>query len=256
MNQPDYRDGSFSATLANMLMPDNERPYLSLIIPCFNEEKRLPEGLEKAIAYLRKQPYLGEIIIVDDGSTDDTYHIAQELLRNYPHQLIQHKINQGKGAAIRTGVLSSKGKYLVFCDIDMSTPISEISELLTALKSHEVAIGVRRHKNSHVLKHQPWLRENMGQVFTKLTNLLVTPGIVDVTCGFKGFQREAALKLFKSAKIDRWAFDAEILYLARKSGYTIAQIPVAWSDNSSSKVKIIHDAFQSAIDILRIRWLN
>lgn len=228
--------------------------FLSLVIPVYNEQKRISRGLNTALEYLMKQPLRWELIIVDDGSEDETHRIVQERIRGMQGtKVVQHKRNLGKGAAIRSGMLVAKGKYVVFSDIDFSTPITELPKLLKTLKKNEVAIGVRRHPQSKVKKHQPLIRESLGQVFTKLTNWLVTPGIYDVTCGFKGFRSSAARKIFSHTKIDRWAFDAEVLYLARQFGFKIAQVPVVWSDNSNTKVNMARDGWQAFWDLLKLK---
>lgn len=228
-------------------------PQVSLVIPCYNEEQRIVKGIKQLTTYLKQQSYRWEIILVDDGSSDNTYTLARKLLQKTPHQLLRHLQNRGKGAAIRTGIISAKGKYLIFTDIDMSTPITQLPKLLTSLKTHEVVIGVRRHPQSHVLVHQPKVRESLGHLFTKLTNLLVMPGIYDFTCGFKGFQKAAARQLFTRMKTQRWAFDAEILFLARKYGFKIAQIPVVWRDEPATKVNLWPDGLWALIDLLKIR---
>lgn len=230
--------------------------FLSLVIPVFNEEKRIKKGITHAIIYLSKQSYTWEIIIIDDGSKDKTLKLAKSLLKNYRHSIFTHPKNQGKGAAIRDGMLLAKGNYLVFSDIDFSTPITELPKLIHTLKNCDVAIGVRRHPKSQVLVHQPKLRELLGQVFTLLTNVIATPGIYDVTCGFKGFQKSAAKKIFSAGKINAWAFDAENLFLARKYGFKIVQVPVVWADNSATKVKMMKDGVMAFADLTKIRFFD
>jgi len=241
-------------------MKSNNPLYLSLVIPCFNEDKRIKLGLQRAVDYLKQQKYTWEIILVDDGSTDQTYKLASKIIRETERtgikriRMIQHEKNLGKGATVKTGILTSQGKYVVFSDIDLSTPISELPKLLRSLRDSQVAIGVRRHPESRVIKHQPILRELLGQVFTKLTNWLVVPGIYDVTCGFKGFQSIAAKKIFSQVKIARWAFDAEVLYLARKNKFKIAQVPIIWSDNHATKVNMFCDGWRAFWDLVRIKF--
>jgi dolichyl-phosphate beta-glucosyltransferase len=231
-----------------------EKIYLSLVIPVYNETQRLSKGLKYALDYLSKQKYTWEVILVDDGSTDKTYFFAQKISKNISKcKILQHATNLGKGAAIRTGILYAQGKYILFSDIDFSTPITELPKLLKSLKNHQIAIGVRRHKNSRVMVHQKPLRELLGQCFTKLTSLVATPGIVDTTCGFKGYQNTIAKKLFTKMKIDRWAFDAEVIFLAQKYGYTIDQIPVIWSNDKATKVNMWQDGMRAFFDLLQIR---
>ena len=227
--------------------------FLSLVIPVFNEEKRVVAGLTSAVSYLKQKPYTWEIIVVDDGSTDATVAVAKKMLRGVPHELIQLNNNEGKGAAIKSGVLSACGKCILFSDIDFSTPLTELPAFFEALKKTDVAIGVRRHPRSEVIKHQPRLREFLGHIFTKLTNLIATPGIYDATCGFKMFSQDAAYTLFSHSRIKRWAFDAEILFLARKYNYTITQVPVVWSDNAATKVHVLRDGARAFIDLIYMR---
>ncbi len=230
--------------------------HLSLVIPCFNEEKRLEKGLTYALTYLKSQPYEWELVCVDDGSTDRTGHLIRLASQNNPIKLLTHKVNQGKGAAIRDGMMAAKGKYVLFSDIDFSTPLTELPRFLSLLKDHDIVIGVRRHPQSRIKKHQPLHRESLGQVFTKLTNLLVAPGIYDFTCGFKGFRKSVGQHLFSLMKTDRWVFDAEVLFLAQKFEFKIAQVPVVWADNSATKVHLVHDSMEALVDLLRIRWRN
>jgi len=238
------------ATLGRMKA---KRPFLSVVIPCYNEEKRIVAGLTTLVLFLKKQNYSWKIVAVDDGSTDKTQLLLKKQLKGLPHQLLKHPQNRGKGRALRTGVLAATGKYIVFSDIDLSTPPDQLPQLLAALKTHDLAIGVRRHPKSRVIKHQPKLREFLGHIFTKLTNYLVVPQVIDVTCGFKGFRSHVGQHLFTQSKVDRWAFDAEILFLARKYAYSIAQIPVVWADNPATRVHLLQDGICALFDILYIR---
>lgn len=230
-------------------------PYaVTLIIPLYNESERIEEGLKKALRYLPRTSYRTELILVDDGSKDDTTQKATEMLKAYKHaKILSHSKNKGKGAAIKTGVKAASGKYVVFSDIDFSTPITEIVKLIDGLKVSDIVIGVRRDKKSLILKHQPKLRELLGQVFTKISNNLVTPGIVDATCGFKGFRNEVARDIFKRSRIERWAFDSEILFLAQKLDYSIRQVPVSWAHTEGTKVNMLIDGVQALSDIFKIR---
>ena len=205
----------------------------------------------KSIVKKWRYPY--EVVVVDDGSTDDTLVVAGKLLKNLPHQLLTHASNQGKGAALKTGMLAARGKYVLFSDIDFSTPLSELPKLLTALRTHDVAIGVRRDPRSQILEHQPQMREFMGQIFTKLTNFLISPQIQDATCGFKAYRRAVARRLFSQMRTRRWAFDAEILFLAQKYDYSVAQIPVIWANNRATKVRVVRDGLEAFTDLLKIR---
>lgn len=228
--------------------------FLSIVIPCYNEEKRIKAGLTQTLTFLRKQKYTWEIVLVDDGSKDKTQAFARQILKGFTYQLLTLPRNSGKGRAIKAGIEAARGKYIIFTDIDLSTPIDETVKLLSRLKTYDIAIGIRRHPKARVIRHQPLVREALGQVFTVLTNVLVTRGIYDVTCGFKGFRRVAAKSLFGLSCLNAWAFDAEILYLARKYGFRIAQIPVTWSDNRATKVHIFKDGLLALGDLFSIRW--
>lgn len=235
-------------------MMNEQNVYLSLVIPVYNEERRITAGLTHTLDYLKTQRFPWEIVLVDDGSADRTIMLAQKLLDHLPHQLIRHGVNRGKGAAVKSGMLAARGQYVVFSDIDFSTPISELPKLLAGLKNHDLAIGTRRHPQSQVVKRQPKLREFLGHVFTKLTNVFLTPGIYDATCGFKGYRGEVARDLYTQTRVGGWAFDAEVLFIARRHGYSIVQIPVTWADNSATKVHLLHDGLMAFRDLVRIRW--
>ncbi len=229
--------------------------FLSVVIPCYNESGRIEKGLSTIIDYLKQQSYQSEVVLVDDGSTDKTRILAQELLKNFPqHKLLVKPVNQGKGRAIKSGMLGACGKFILFTDIDLSTPIAQLENLLKSLELNDIAIGVRRHKQAHILKHQSHLREFFGACFTKICNLLATPGIADATCGFKLFKQKAARRIFAKSMLDKWAFDAEILFLARKYNFSIAQIPVTWANDERTKVHLFQDGLQAFVDLLRIRW--
>ena len=235
-------------------MDKKKNCYLSLVIPVYNEHNRIEKGLATAVDYLKKSRYDSEIIIVDDGSSDYTKNLAEKCLKKFPHKkILQHSKNRGKGAAVRTGVLAASGKYILFSDIDFSTPLSELPKLLKELKNSDIAIGVRRDPRAKILKHQPFFREFLGNIFTRLANILVTPWISDTTCGFKAYRLDSAKKIFTISKIDRWAFDAEILFLAQKFRMKIAQVPVVWVNDAGTKVHIFADAARALYDIFRVR---
>jgi dolichyl-phosphate beta-glucosyltransferase len=226
---------------------------VSLIFPLFNEEKRLPKSLIKIQDFLKKnQDY--EIIFISDGSTDKTVQIIKQFIVRKPNCYLSHyELNQGKGAALKKGILQATGKYIIFSDIDLSTPLALLTELLKQLKNADIAIGIRRHPESQVLKHQSFIREFLGQCFTILTKMLVGWDIYDATCGFKGFKRVAGKKIFSKMKVNRWAYDAEILYLAKKYKYKIAQVPVIWKNDTGTKVNMLRDGVSAFIDLIRIK---
>lgn len=232
------------------------RPYISLIIPVYNEEERLQNSLEKIIDYFDKQTYSYEILIVDDGSKDKTIEIANKYL---PKVVIySYGENKGKGAAVKYGMLKAKGEICIFTDADLSTPIYEIDKMLNEFenKKCDIVIGNRAAGYDMIKIHQPWYREFMGKTFNKFVQLFVFKGISDTQCGFKGFRYEAAQKIFNKTEIQKFGFDVEILYLALKSNFDIRQIKVEWYNDARSKVNPIKDSIQMFKDILRIKKLH
>lgn len=232
-------------------------PYLSIVIPSFNEEKRIAPTLEQILVYLQKQPYPSEVILVDDGSRDRTVEIAEEKLASFPHRILQQEINQGKGAAVKRGMLEARGKYLLFTDADLSIPIKEVELLIANLeRGFDIAIGSRALPGSRVEVRQNLLRETMGKIFNRIARLVSFKKIHDSQCGFKCFRREAAQSLFQVQKLKGFCFDAEILYLAQKKGYQIAEVPVTWRNSPNSRVRILRDSCQMLADLVRIPWIH
>jgi len=225
--------------------------YLSLVIPVYNETVRLKSGLRKVVAYLNSQSYTWEVILVDDGSD---IPLQLRVKAKGAERIITLRLpqNMGKGKAIKEGVAAAHGKYIVFTDIDLSVPISEVQTMLQLLKRRNLVIASRRLSNSTIIIHQPWLRESAGRLFTGLSNKLCKTHVADVTCGFKGFTHETANILFPHLRINRWVFDTELIYLARKFNIPVYEMPVGWSNKSGSKVRPL-DSFGSFIDLIRIR---
>jgi dolichyl-phosphate beta-glucosyltransferase len=230
-------------------------PFLSLVIPAYNEEKRLKRSLVEIRKYLDLKKYDSEIIIVDDGSKDRTVEVASECLDgNDKHRILRLDRNRGKGHAVKKGMLEAKGCYAVFMDADLSTPIEELDKLMAAFDDGiDVVIGTRKNKCANVQKRQPYFRELLGKGFTLLSNMLVVGGISDFTCGFKGFRNAAGRAIFKRQSIDNWSFDAEILFLARKLGYGIKEVPVTWYDAEGTKVRLYRDIVGSLKGMFQIR---
>lgn len=226
----------------------------SIIIPVYNEVRRIPASLGTIMDFFRHsgQPY--EIICVDDGSTDATRQALEEYQKQYSFQVFSYPLNRGKGFAVRHGVRHAKGDWIVFFDIDLATPLSEFTHLLSFLEpTDEVVIGSRRLRESDIRRRESNMRTFLGHGFTKLSNLLV-PGITDFTCGFKCFSRPAAQKIFSVARIDRWSFDTELLYIAKLKGMSIRQMPVAWAHDSDSRVRVSKAVLTSLADLCRIKW--
>lgn len=234
-----------------------DSPYLSVVIPAYNEETRLGDSLVKVINFLRRQPFSSEIVIVDDGSTDRTVAIACDRLGDFPHTILKNEVNRGKGFTVKKGMLSGKGRFILFSDADLSTPIEEVIEFLKHLEAgYDVVIGSRALKDSQVVKHQPFWRERLGRLFNWVARMLAFHGIHDSQCGFKCFRREAAQDLFGLQKLERFSFDVEIVYLAQRRGYKILEKAVLWKNSPQSRVRIWIDPLNMIFDMMRIRWLH
>ena len=232
---------------------------LSIIIPAYNEGKKMRVTLEKILGYFWSRNASFEIIVVDDGSEDKGGEIVGDFSKKYPEvKILRHRTNLGKGAAVKTGVLEARGDYILFSDADLSTPIEEIEKLLMEVKEKEydIAIGSRGLPDSKTVVFQPWYRRWVGRFFPRLVHLLVFKDIKDTQCGFKLFKKDVARKLFSSQRITGFSFDVETLYLAKKRGYRIKEIPVIWSDSTGSKVRILRDSFFMLKDLLRIRFTH
>ncbi len=230
------------------------KPYLSIVIPAYNEEKRLSNTLEIVIAYLGENFSNWEIIVVDDGSEDATADVAKKFDEVI---LLQQPRNLGKGAAVRKGMLEAKGDVRLFSDADLSTPIYEMDKLLTSInKGFDLAIGSRGLNYDLIKKHQPFYREFMGKTFNKIVQALILSGIKDTQCGFKAFTEKSCMEIFTRSKIDGFGFDVEILWLARKLGFSIDEIPVEWYNDSRSRVNPIKDSYRMLVDIVKIKYVH
>ncbi len=237
--------------------------FLSIVIPAYNEAKRLPRTLERVHAYLqdavkRWQVEMDdvEVIVVDDGSTDGTSELARTFSDKFPNfQVLRHSPNRGKGYAVKRGMLTARGRFRLFSDADLSTPIDEIDKMLPLLLSGEVDIVIasRGLPQSQLLVRQPWYREMLGRLFNLVVQALATPGIWDTQCGFKLFRGDVAERLFKLQTLDGFAFDVEVLYLARKFRYRIAEVPVRWLNDPNTKVQTLKHGMQMLRDLLVIR---
>lgn len=228
---------------------------LSVIVPCYNEEKRFREGFAHYWSYLKKQNYLWELILVNDGSGDSTLKLMQTAARSKPNiKIISYTSNHGKGYAIVQGIKAANGHYVLFSDIDHSIPIATIESFYRYFEEGaDVVIGSRRVKGAKILVHQKPLRELLGSGFTLLVRLAIDFKIRDATCGFKAFKKEVAEKIFNKLTVFDWAFDAEIIYICKKLGYKIAQAPVSWSDVRGTKVNLKKDILRSLSGLVKIR---
>jgi glycosyltransferase involved in cell wall biosynthesis len=228
---------------------------LSIVIPVFNEEARLAQAVEAFNAFLPGLDLDTQVIFVDDGSTDRTAEMLSATPARFAIDLISYRPNRGKGFALRQGILKASGDYVLFLDVDMSTPLAELAKFREAMDRRvPVIIGSRRAVGSRVLKSQSTLRRKLGEGFSFLSSLLLVRGITDFTCGFKMFRRDAARRIFGAQQIERWGFDAEILFLARRCGYAIQEIPVSWTNDERTKVRLLKDVARSFTDLLRIRF--
>lgn len=233
------------------------KPYLSVIIPAYNESKRLPQTLIDVDRHLSKADYSYEIIVVNDGSTDDTADIVKRfshLVKNL--RLIDNEKNHGKGWVVRQGMLEAKGNWRLFTDADNSTAIDHFDKMIPYLREYEVVFGSRDVAGAKMVPPQPFYKRKLGDISNIIIQVILWEflrGIWDTQCGFKCFSEEAAKKVFGLAKIDRWGFDFEALALAKKLGYKTKEIPVIWVNNPYSSVKLM-SYLRTFWDLLRVRW--
>ena len=240
--------------------PRPETPAASLVIPAYNESSRIENCVRETARWAAERPggRAWEILLVDDGSTDDTVERARRLAEQegLALRIVGYGENRGKGAAIRTGVLASSGDLVLVSDTDLSTPLTEWTKLAEQLPIHPIAIGSRAIEQALVRRRQPFYRQWMGRTFNRIVRLLAVPGIGDTQCGFKLFRGDLARALFREARVDRFAYDVEILYLARRRGIAIAEVPVIWINSPESKVAVVRDSLRMLWDLLRIRWMH
>lgn len=230
-------------------------PELSLIIPAYNEASRIVKSLNKAIDFLEKNDFDFEIIVVDDGSQDNTNEAVKQFKDKV--KLIIQTENFGKGAAVRTGMINAKGKIRLFSDADFSTPIYEIYKLIDRInQGADICIGSRAIDRSLVKEHQPFYREYMGRIFNKFVQTLIFKGINDTQCGFKIFTEKATNLIFPKAKINGFSFDVELLYLAKKQGLKVEQVAVEWYNDERSTVNPIKDSAMMFFELFKIRRLH
>jgi glycosyltransferase involved in cell wall biosynthesis len=231
---------------------------LSIVIPAFNEGRRLGATLEAVLGYLRDTSFdRCEVVVVDDGSTDDTVAVAERFHATHPEvRLLRNPGNRGKGYSVRHGMLEASGDWILFTDADLSAPIEELARLLDAAAHHQaaVAIGSRALDRSLIGVHQSWFRENAGRIFNLLVRLIAGLRFADTQCGFKLFTRDAAHQVFRRLRLERFGFDAEALYLARKLGFQAIEVPVRWSHSEGTKVRMLRDSLNMFLDLARIRW--
>ncbi|WP_026370933.1 dolichyl-phosphate beta-glucosyltransferase [Kallotenue papyrolyticum] len=240
-------------------------PFLSIVIPAYNEERRLPTTLEQIAAFAAEQPFEIELLIVDDGSSDATAAQAEAFAATHPHVVVLHNDHRGKGYAVRSGVLAAQGRYVLFTDADLAVPMSEWQKFQPLLEAgYDVVIGSREGLGARRIG-EPRHRHLMGRAFNMLVRAIALRGIQDTQCGFKAFRREAGRCIFKRVQLYGdaarpvqgaavTAFDVEVLFLARKLGYRIAEVPVLWRYGSETKVDPLRDSWRNFSDVVRVRW--
>jgi dolichyl-phosphate beta-glucosyltransferase len=230
-------------------------PELSIVIPSFNEEVRLPASLGKIAEYIRDRRPNTEVLVVDDGSTDRTAAVAESLRDRIPGlRVISNGVNRGKGFSVKHGSLEATGEVVLFTDADLSAPIEEAEKLFAALKSCDVAIGSRAVDRSLIEVHESVFREFAGIIFNRIVRLILWLPFVDTQCGFKAFRRERCRIIFEQQTIERFGFDPELLYLARHHGLSIKEVPVRWAHSPATKVSMMRDSVQMFLDVFIIRW--
>ncbi|NPA93789.1 MAG: glycosyltransferase family 2 protein [Chloroflexi bacterium] len=230
-------------------------PFLSIVIPAHNEAHRLPGTLEKVLAFLRTQPYSAEVLVVENGSTDNTLALARAFQEANPDVVrVLHEERRGKGLAVQRGMLAARGEYRFLCDADLSMPIEELPRFLPPqLTDFDIAIGSRELPESRRLQ-EPAYRHLIGRAFNLMVQALALPGFRDTQCGFKCFRGEVADDVFRYQTMTGMSFDVEILFIARRRGYRIVEVPITWYFDPDSRVRLVHDSMRMAIDLLAIRW--
>ncbi len=232
---------------------------LSVVIPAYNEERRLAPTVEKVVAHLFAQPWTSELIVVDDGSADRTAELARELLAGAPMpcRVLVNERNRGKGHSVRRGMTESSGRLALFSDADLSTPIEHATDLMAAIeRGADIAIGSRVAPGADIEVHQPILREMAGRMFSVAQRGILGTHIMDTQCGFKLFTREAIELVFPHQQLERWAFDAELIFIALRLGLKVVEVPVRWRNDQETKVNALSDGMTMVADLARIRRMH
>jgi glycosyltransferase involved in cell wall biosynthesis len=228
-------------------------PFLSIIIPAHNEESRLPATFDKIAAFLKAQPYAAEVIIVENGSSDRTYSLAQGYMASIPGLKVIHEEERGKGLAVKRGMREARGEYRFICDADLSMPIAEIRKFLPPnLPSMEIAIGSREAVGA-IRYNEPGYRHFIGRVFNLMVRIMALPGLQDSQCGFKMFRGDIAAEVFPLQTLTGMSFDVEVLFIAHRKGYRIAEVAIPWYFNPDSRVRLFRDSFRMFFDLVSIR---
>jgi len=226
------------------------------VLPAYNESERIASTIEKVLAHANQHDWSAEIIVVNDGSKDDTAQIVRKYASNDPMlRLIENPGNRGKGFSVKNGMLHANGEILLFSDADLSSPIAEADKLFAAIRQGaDVAIGSRWLKTELQIQRQPFYRQIFGRVFNLALRVVLGLKFKDTQCGFKAFRRSAAMQLFPSQQIERWGFDPELLYLAKRYGIQVAEVPVAWSHREGTRINPLRDGIRMLGEMFVIRW--
>jgi dolichyl-phosphate beta-glucosyltransferase len=228
-------------------------PFLSIIFPAHNEERRLPETLEKTAAFLKTQSYQGEILVVENGSKDHTLEIAQEYAQKIPFLHVIHEEARGKGLAVRRGMLEAQGEYRFFADVDLSMPIENVNLFIPPALPHvDISIGSREAPGA-VRYNEPHYRHWIGRIFNSMVRILALPELNDTQCGFKCFRAAVAEDLFCYQTFEGMSFDVEILFIGKLRGYKMVEVAIPWYFNPDSRVRLLEDSARMAFDLLQIR---
>lgn len=231
-------------------------PKYSIIIPAYNESARLGATLDRVLSYVSAQGWNAEVIVVNDGSRDQTADLVRTYAQAHPAlRLLENPGNRGKGYSVRNGMVNAKGEILLFSDADLASPIEEASQLFAAIESGaDVAIGSRWLRPELQVQRQSLLRQFYGRLFNLALRILLGLQFKDTQCGFKAFTRPAAQAIFPQQKIERWGFDPELLYLARRAKLKVKEVPVAWSDQAGTRISPLRDGIRMFGEVLKIRW--
>jgi glycosyltransferase involved in cell wall biosynthesis len=231
-------------------------PHYSIVIPAFNESARIPATLQEVVACVRRQGWDAEIIVVNDGSTDNTVEVVREFSRTAPEiRLLENPGNRGKGYSVRSGLLQALGEVVMFTDADLSAPMEEAERLFAAIADGaDIAIGSRWLEKGRQTHRQPLYRQFFGRCFNAVTRGVMGLHFADTQCGFKAFTRAAAQTVFQLQTIERWGFDPEILFIALKCGYRVDEVPVSWAHDERSRMSYLKDGLKMLEEIATIRW--
>jgi dolichyl-phosphate beta-glucosyltransferase len=230
----------------------------SFVIPAYNESSRIRPTLDALLRYTQEQSWDVEILVVNDGSTDDTAQVVREYGKQHPQiLLVENPGNRGKGYSVRNGMLHARGDVCLFTDADLSSPMTEAPKLFAAIaQGADIAIGSRWLRTELQTERQPLYRQAFGRIFNLALRIILGLRFADTQCGFKAFRRDAAQQIFPLQKIERWGFDPEILFLARRAGLKTEEVPVVWAHSEGTRLNPLRDGLRMFVEVLRIRWYS